>query len=233
MDLINNLTNMPFSEKNNTSVGYCGTIPMSGFIQLVILIKEGLNNRSNVLELGCGALTLGVPLIDYLDSGCYYGIDPNEHLRKSTMSYDNVNKLIKEKSAIFESVDCLYPLKASNKKFDYVFAHSVFSHTSTYQFELFLENISKFINFDSKIILSLRLAEGNKFGNNGSQIVNFDNWEYPGNSYYSRSHLINKSFEKNYKIEFREDLTEFYTKYRPSEFHDWIILTKKTNFISV
>lgn len=35
----------------------------------------GLKPADRLLEIGCGPLTLGVPVIDYLDPGCYIGVD--------------------------------------------------------------------------------------------------------------------------------------------------------------
>jgi hypothetical protein len=52
------------------AVEYCGD-PEShikrGEIILSLLLKNGLMPRHKVLDLGCGALSQGKPLIEYLD----------------------------------------------------------------------------------------------------------------------------------------------------------------------
>lgn len=43
--------------------------------QMELLQADGLKPSSRVLEIGCGPLTLGLPLIGFLDPGKYTGID--------------------------------------------------------------------------------------------------------------------------------------------------------------
>jgi len=43
--------------------------------QLELLKRMGLSPHHRVMEIGCGPLTLGTPLIAYLDRGRYLGID--------------------------------------------------------------------------------------------------------------------------------------------------------------
>src|SRR6476620_9962638 len=48
-----------------------------------VLLREGLRPSSRVLHVGCGALRLGYWLMRFLDSGCYFGIEPNQEMLKT------------------------------------------------------------------------------------------------------------------------------------------------------
>ena len=37
--------------------------------------RMGMTRRTRFIEVGCGPLTLGLPLIEFLDANCYVGID--------------------------------------------------------------------------------------------------------------------------------------------------------------
>jgi 2-polyprenyl-3-methyl-5-hydroxy-6-metoxy-1,4-benzoquinol methylase len=43
--------------------------------QMEIIQREGLKPSSHVMEIGCGPLTLGIPLMQWLDKGHYTGLD--------------------------------------------------------------------------------------------------------------------------------------------------------------
>src|SRR5688500_8504932 len=43
--------------------------------QLDFAERMGVTHRTRFIEIGCGPLTLGLPLIDFLDANCYIGID--------------------------------------------------------------------------------------------------------------------------------------------------------------
>lgn len=43
--------------------------------QLAYLVSRGLRRGDRLLDVGCGALRLGVHAVDYLDAGNYFGID--------------------------------------------------------------------------------------------------------------------------------------------------------------
>lgn len=51
-----------------------------GRLQFDFLTGRGLDPAMRVLDLGCGCFRAGVHLIDYLQSGCYYGVDLSREL---------------------------------------------------------------------------------------------------------------------------------------------------------
>lgn len=51
-----------------------------GNLQAEYMKRRGLKPQHRLLDIGCGALRLGVKLVDYLNSGHYYGLDLRQEL---------------------------------------------------------------------------------------------------------------------------------------------------------
>jgi SAM-dependent methyltransferase len=94
------------------------------------------------LEIGCGRLHAGIPLMQYLDKGNYVGVDPNEWLRQTAIKNRHVRQVIEEKQPRFLSVDD-FDASELGIKFDLVLSHSVLSHCAHWQLEIFLRNVGK------------------------------------------------------------------------------------------
>lgn len=99
----------------------------TGKMQFDYLIKHGLQPTHRVLDIGCGNLRLGIHLIKYLDSGNYVGLDISpaiiQSAQKKIAEFDLTKKLpyihlVKETDYGF----------LPERYFDFVHAHSVFSH---------------------------------------------------------------------------------------------------------
>ena len=206
---------------------YVGSNEISGKIQFELLKKEGCTPTSKVLEVGCGSLHLGIPLINFLEKENYVGIDPNDWLRKKVMKKKKNQKLFEQKEVNLLNISDFDVSKIS-KKFDFIFAHSVLSHCAHWQLEQFLQNTSKVLTPTGKILASIRLAEGNNFGSHGSidkKDSMDDEWQYPGVSWFKIS-TINKMAKKfNLKVEHKPEHGIYYVQTRPNEFHDWLVFT--------
>lgn len=57
------------------SMGFRGQLDEHRRFQFAFLKEQGLRPTHKLLEIGCGPLTSGLPLVDYLDSGNYIGVD--------------------------------------------------------------------------------------------------------------------------------------------------------------
>lgn len=206
---------------------YVGSTEVSGKIQMELLKKEGLIKSSSVLEIGCGCLNLGILLIEYLDKNNYVGIDPNEWLRTDSILTNQ--KIISNKSPVFISRED-FNSSELKRDFDFIFSHSVLSHTADWQLDLFLENSKKALNKGGKILSSIRLAEGNSFGSEGSinrKDSNDEQWQYPGVSWFTMNTLNNKAAKFGLSVINIPEYTEFYVDKRPGECHDWLLFTLK------
>lgn len=190
---------------------YVCTDEGSGWLQLAILWAEGLQPTDSVLEIGCGALHLAVPLGEFLDVGNYVGIDPNAWVRQTRVT--DLNYLISARGAHFETRDD-FDARDLGRTYDYVFAHSVLSHATDEQLRLFLARSAEVLAFEGKIIFSVRLGEHSSHSKR---------WRYPEITCFSIDDVEHEARAQGLKVYVDHDYTEFVTALRPDEFHDWII----------
>ena len=210
---------------------FVGTDETSGQLQFELLKREGCVPSSRVLEVGCGCLHAGVPLIRYLESGHYAGIDPNEWLRQKTLKNREIRRLVEAKHARFLSVDD-FDAGSLGIKFDFVLSHSVLSHCAHFQLEQFLRNVAAVLAPGGRILASIRLAEGNAFGSKGTpdRLDSMDRqWVYPGVSWFRLTTVQKTADAIGLTAALIPEYTEFYTRTRRHEFHDWMVFTRKTS----
>ena len=207
---------------------YVDSDEVSGQLQVELLKREGCVPTSRVLEVGCGCLNMGIQLIRYLEKGNYVGIDPNEWLRQAALRAPDICRLVEEKQAKFLSMD---DFDASNLglKFDYIFSHSVLSHCAHWQLEQFLRHAAKVLAPEGRILASIRLAEGNPYGSPGTSNKNdsmHEEWQYPSASWFKLSTVVETADKQGLMAVHTPEYTEFYTKTRPRDSHDWIVFSR-------
>jgi len=178
-----------------------------------------------VLEIGCGRLHAGIPLMQYLEKGNYVGVDPNEWLRQTAMEDSHVRQVVDEKQPGFLSVDD-FDASELGIKFDFALSHSVLSHCAHGQLEVFLRNVAKVLAPGGRILASIYLAEGNAYGSMGTpdkQDSMHQEWQYPGVSFFKLSTVVKKADMLGLRADHLPEYTAFYTKTRPKECHDWLL----------
>lgn len=110
-------------------MGFRGQFDEHRRFQIEMLKSHGLERHHMLLEIGCGPLTAGIPIIEYLDSGNYFGID----IRNSVLDlawkeigkagFSNKNpRLICSKSFGEDALGA--------DQFDFVYSFSVLFHLS-------------------------------------------------------------------------------------------------------
>ncbi|HXQ52390.1 MAG TPA: class I SAM-dependent methyltransferase [Stellaceae bacterium] len=209
--------------------GYVGTDAVSGELQFELLKRQGCTPRSTVLEIGCGCLHVGIPLLGFLDAGNFVGVDPNDWLRERAMKDASVRQLVNDKRATFLSVDD-FDASGLGRKFDFVFAHSVLSHAAHWQLDLFLKNAAKVLAPGGRVLASLRLAEGNAYGSAGTPDKKdslHQEWQYPGVTWFTLPTVIQMADAHGLTALHIPEYTEFYARTRPKEHHDWIVFAWK------
>ena len=124
---IQNLT-MTAEEKRHAAVGPAKLWKMTRDFQFKFLVDQGLGVNHRLVDIGCGTLRGGIPLIDKLDVGHYYGIDVRaevldkgrDELREQGLEFKKPNLIAFDD---FSDLDL-------NEKVEYAFAFSVLIHLS-------------------------------------------------------------------------------------------------------
>jgi SAM-dependent methyltransferase len=96
--------------------------------QLGMLAALGLREHHRVLDLGCGSLRLGRMLIPFLRPGCYYAVEPNLALFDAGVRNELGWDAFRIKRPVVLPVDD-FSLWRFGVAFDFVIAHSIFTHT--------------------------------------------------------------------------------------------------------
>ena len=221
---------LPQLNNNSSAIAYVGTVPGEGIAQLAILIHNKCKPWHKLLEIGCGSLIAGYPIMQYLNKGNYFGIEPSKWLIDDSLQIAAVKKVVTQKDARFIYND-RFDATPFNIKFDYVISHAVLSHCAHWQLPLFLENVNKCVKRGSRIIVSLRFCEGNRYsslGYRGTEI-DFETVQYPSVTFVRKETIMRLAQTYNYNIYIEPMYTPLVMLMHYKSAHDWIILEKKTD----
>lgn len=67
-------------ERRHALVGASNVWKYARDFQFQFLFDRGLKKTDKLMDIGCGTLRGGIPMIQYLDSGNYYGMDVRDHI---------------------------------------------------------------------------------------------------------------------------------------------------------
>lgn len=147
-----------------------------GATQFRLLTTLGLRQNHALVDFGCGSLRAGKFFISYLDIGNYYAVEPNKKLLEEGFKYNIGNSLLEIKKPIFSNNEDFS--LGFDRKFDFIIAQSIFSHTGLDLAKPLLKNFSNSISNDG--IIAATFVEGiNEYQGNG--------WVYPECVYYKRT----------------------------------------------
>ncbi len=213
------------TKERQDALDYVGTNELSGNLQLELLKKEGCTPESKVLEVGCGMLNAGYPVMQYLNAGHYVGIEPNQWLIDIAMENAEIKRVAEEKQARFLNV-IDFDASPMGMTFDFILSHSILSHAAHWQLRSFLQKTGEVLAPRGRIIASLFLAEGNKWGNPGTP--NKDDsksseWRYPDCTCFKLSTVMGTAQSCGFDTKVKLEYTQLYVATRPSENHDWLI----------
>lgn len=97
-----------------------------GRLQFEFLRARGLKPSHRLLDIGCGSLRGGIHAIRYLDIGNYYGLDINPSLIEAGRHELSLAGLTHKNPHL--AVSDRFELGLFRQEFDYLLAHSVFTH---------------------------------------------------------------------------------------------------------
>jgi cyclopropane fatty-acyl-phospholipid synthase-like methyltransferase len=212
--------------ENADAAGYVSTIPEEGWSQLELLLRLGCKPHHRVLEIGCGALVAGFPIMQYLDSGNYTGVDPNGWLAEASQRLPEVAAVVAAKRPRFVVTENFR--SGVTEQFDFIVSHSVLSHASNDQLTDFLEAAAEQLTLRGVLAASIRLAEGNRYGSSGSAKhgADFQEWQYPGVSWFRRADVIERARRAGLAAREDPELTKIILEGNPRAVHDWIQATR-------
>lgn len=95
--------------------------------QLMLLLDEGLEPDSKVLDIGCGSLRAGYWLIHFLDPGRYFGIEPDPAMLAGGLNRILEPGLAAEKKPRFDG-NAELDFSPFGEKFSFFLARSVWTH---------------------------------------------------------------------------------------------------------
>jgi cyclopropane fatty-acyl-phospholipid synthase-like methyltransferase len=224
-----NISTLPV-QSNNTAVDYVGTVPAEGLAQLDILRKLGCKPAHRVLEIGCGALIAGYPLMQYLMPRCYVGIDPNSWLIGQSLAIRQVADAAARADALFVFRPDFRTGRGLLAGFDFILSHSILSHTSSAQLDAFLAAVADQLNGKGKAAVSIRLAEGNAFGSTGSPVHGeaFTEWQYPGVSWFQQADVVDRARKAGLTARVEPTFTQRILHAHSRAVHDWLVLEHET-----
>lgn len=110
-------------------MGFRGQFLEHRRFQITELKKLGLKPSSSVLEIGCGPLTAGVPVIEYLDPGHYVGVDVRSSVLDLAWQQIGRNGLSAKNPRLIRSDD-FGNAELGERKFDFIWSFSVLYHLS-------------------------------------------------------------------------------------------------------
>lgn len=216
---------LPVTEANYKAVSYVGTNPTEGLAQLEILKRLGCGPDHKVLEIGCGALIAGYPIIQYLNVGGYVGVDPNLWLVHDSLRVPEVSDVATRGQATFVGTE---HFGDRSGPVDFCISHSVLSHAADAQLDEFLRAIFAALAPDGVAAASLRFADGNEFGSTGSAKhgPDFQTWQYPGVSWFKRVDVLERARRAGLEATIEPEFTRLVLKANQSSVHDWITLRR-------
>ena len=111
----------------------------AGREQLSYLLLAGLNPDSRLVDVGCGVLRAGYRLIHFLNSDCYFGIEP--HTERLEMGVRTIlePEVLKAKRPQFDT-NSQFDTSVFGTKFDFFLAYSIWTHASKRQIQAMLDS---------------------------------------------------------------------------------------------
>jgi SAM-dependent methyltransferase len=159
---------------------------------LVTLLEQGLVPSHKVLDIGCGCLRGGYWCIQFLDAGCYFGIEPNEPMLEMGKRQIVGEDLIRAKRPTFSTRDD-FDFSAFGEKFDFVHPRSVWTHAAPSQIELMLDQFSANRTEDAVFLTSYLPATPTKP-------------QYSGKDWIGRSHTSATPGVVTYRLDWVDEL---------------------------
>jgi len=174
--------------------------------QIDTLMESGLEPRHTLLEVGAGIFSVGKQLIDYLEPGHYWAVEPNKWLV-------SVSKIDRKTLHLYTFSD--FRLSRTKHTFDYVFAHSILTHADQGMVRTLLAEASKVLNPGGRLIAS--------FYDPNCGDSTHEGWLHPAGCSYTAG-FINKLAEEAGFVQVKNKADP-----RHPILHTWLFARKRTD----
>jgi SAM-dependent methyltransferase len=132
-------------ERLESMVGPFGAWKATRNFQYTFLTQHGLKPQHRFLDIGCGPLRGGYPVIEYLDKGCYTGIDIRQEAIEIAKKQIKKGDLIRKQPTLIIS-DSFGKNELKMKRFDIIWCFQVFYHLESDILETCLAQISNLLD---------------------------------------------------------------------------------------
>ncbi len=116
-----------------------------GLLTFRYLVAKGLRPEMKVLDVGCGCLRVGIHLVDFLDSGNYFGIDLSEDLLEAGYQHELVPLGLQTKvprGNLLCDGEFAFDRLPTDHHFDVAVAQSLFTHLPLNHIRLCMTNLT-------------------------------------------------------------------------------------------
>ena len=148
-------------------------------VQFNLLTFLDLREDHYLLDIGCGSLRAGKLFIPFLLPGRYHGVEPEQWLIDEGIRNELGEDILGVKRPVFNNDDN-FTLSIFGRKFDFILAHSIFSHASERQISRCLSEARRVMMPTSLFIATFAKGDDDYTG---------DEWVYPGFVMYTEDHM--------------------------------------------
>lgn len=161
-------------------VGPPGYYDLMGAVQFNFMTLLGLREYHSLLDVGCGSLRGGRLFVAYLQPGKYFGLESEKWVVDAGVeAHLGPHGVTRKQPTFFYDSD--FRLSAFGRTFDFILAHSIFTHASRRQIATCLEEARKVMTESSLFAATFDESfDGDYEG---------DDWIYPGITEYTRDCL--------------------------------------------
>ncbi len=167
------------SEHYTAYVGPPAQYDFMGATQFRLLCELGLREHHRVLDFGCGSLRAGRLLMSYLQSGRYFGIEPNAWLIEDAIARQIGQDQIRIKQPNFSHSDA-FDAGVFGTRFDFIVAQSIFSHAGPSIVRQTLRSFAEWLEPNGICAVTFVTGEASDTA---------EGWHYPGTVTYSDSDI--------------------------------------------
>ncbi|WP_339634540.1 class I SAM-dependent methyltransferase [Bizionia echini] len=124
--------------------------------QIQFLKGQGMQASDTILDVGCGTLRGGIPIIEFLDIGHYYGLEVRKHVLNEGKKELKVLKLEYKKPNLISFTN--FSDLQINVQFQFVFAFSVLIHFENHIAESCFEFVSQHLKQDGVFYANVNIG---------------------------------------------------------------------------